>query len=184
MKFRALAVTALAGTLAFSLSGAEAGGPPVMDGKKVTVLTQTVAGGLQQHMNDISFDATVCPATRCAILPFIYRPAKGIKGDKATLLFTATWGTPLSDLDLSIVEVAKNGDGTVVAKCGGGNGSMERAYLDATQLHVGTQYRMVVDFWRSVNETVTEKVEMGVANPIKTTVPAAVDGKQPVNCTQ
>lgn len=163
------------------MSGADAG-PAVIDGKKTKVLTKTVKGGTQQSMQDISFDATLCTAPRCAVLPFFYAPAKGVKGG---LMFTATWSNPLSDLDMSVVEVGKGGTESVVGSCGAGTygSTKERVYLPPSALRSGRQYRLVVDFWRSIEETVTERVEIGVPNTIPTTVPAEVNGVRTINCT-
>jgi hypothetical protein len=182
VRARLTVATALAGALLVSVSGADAA-PPVIDGKKVKVLTKTVKGGTQQSMQDLAFDATLCAAPRCAVLPFVYKPAKGAK---TGLMFTATWTNPLSDLDLSVVEVGKNRTESVIASCGAGTygSTKERVYLSGRELRAGGQYRMVVDFWRSIDETVTEKVQIGVPNDIPAPVPAAVNDLRTYNCTQ
>lgn len=177
MKLRLVVATVLAAGLALSVSGAQAA-PPVLDGKNVKSLTKTLAGGAQQNL---LADETACEEPNCLTLPFVYKPAKGVKGG---LLFTANWTNPLSDLDLYVVEVdTKKKTETTIANCGGTASNKESIYLAPAELRPGKTYRMVVVMWVSLNETVTGKVQINVPNPIGTTVPAAVDDAQSINCT-
>jgi hypothetical protein len=156
-----------------------------MDGKKVKELVLKTNGGMQTHDEDNAdvlgtSDRVNCEAPRCAILTFVYKPAKGVKDG---LMFSATWTNPASDIDLYIGEVGKRGDKTEVAHCGGAATTSERLYVAAADLQPGKTYALVADMYRSVNEDVTAKVAFG-PNSLKQTVPAEADGLvYPVNCT-
>ena len=182
MKVRLALATALAGALLVSMSGAQAA-PPVMDGKKVKVLTKKVVTGTTQNMTDFvfGFDPELCDDPKhCVTIPFVYAPAKGIKGG---LMFTATWTQQVSDFDLYVVQVDKKGNGVDVGHCGGSTFTSEKVYLAPAELKKNTKYVMVINQFRSVADTVTGKVEINVPSTVKTTVPAAVDDVAVVNCT-
>jgi hypothetical protein len=181
VKIRLAIAAALAGGLLVSLSGAEAA-TPVLDGKKVKVLTKTVATGTTQHMADFAgFDPELCDdPTHCVSLPFVYFPAKGVKGG---LMFTATWTNPLSDFDLYIIQVDKSGNGVDVGHCGGSAFTSEKVYLSPAELKKGSKYILRINQFRSVQDTVTGKVEINVPSTVPTTLPAAVDELAVVNCT-
>lgn len=182
MKLRLVIALAISSALALSLSGAEAG-VPTLDGKKVKVLTLTATPGLQEHDQDtaVSVDTKVeCLPPRCARLTFAYKPAKGVKGG---LMFTMTWGNPGSDFDLYVGEVGKRGTTTVIGRCGGFGGPSEKVYLAPSSLRSGKTYVMVMDFARSLNDTVKGKVEINVPTTIGTKVPDKVDSLQAINCT-
>jgi hypothetical protein len=159
---------------------------PVLDGKKVTKLTLSASGGLQSNDKDqaslTTTDRADCTAPRCAALPFVYQPAKGVSGDTA---YAISWTNPASDFDLYVAEVSKSGSRTTVAKCGGGAGTSEKVFVPAGTLKAGKTYALVVDFYRSVNDTVNGTVEMPGTNGVKSTVPSAVETQtqQAVNCT-
>lgn len=176
MKFRlALSVTVVA-ALFLSLSGAQAA-PPVMDGKRIKVISKTVAPGPRQA---VSADELSCKAPDCLVIPFVYAPAKGIKGG---LMFTVTWTNPVSDMDLYVIEVdSKTKKETVVGSCGTGPSAVEKVYLSPKQARPGKTYRMVVKFFLSANETVNAKVEINVPNRIPNTVPSQVEARHATNC--
>ena len=186
MKFRLATITMLIGALLLSMSGAQAG-PPVMDGKKVKILKLHADGGTQDHDSDLvtgllsTADYSLCTPPQCAKLTFVYKPAKGAKGG---LMLTATWGKPISDYDLYIYELDKRGNGTRIGTCGGGIGTSEKVYLGPSDLHSGRTYVMIVNFFRSIADAVDAKIEMGVPSTIVTTVPAAVDKLEAINCTR
>ena len=183
MKIRLLTAAALVGTLALSLSGAEAA-TPVLDGKKVKVLTLTAAGGAQTHDQELAsietVDKTNCAMPRCARIPFTYKPAKGVKGD---LMLTVTWTNPASDIDLYFAEVGKGGSSSQISDCASFGGPSEKIFVPAAELKAGKTYVLVADFFRSANETIKAKVEIAVPNAKKTTVPAAADEIADLNCT-
>jgi hypothetical protein len=184
VKVRLITATVLASGLALSMSGAQAA-TPTLDGKKVKVLSFTPNGGAQDNDKDQASlttpDRLACEMPRCAKLTFVYKPAKGVKGD---LMFTATWTNPASDIDVYVGEVAKDGSASDVGHCGGAATTTEKVFIPASDLKSGKKYVMVVDFYRSVNETVNAKVEIAVPNTIKSTVPSNVDSTlYPVNCT-
>lgn len=185
MKIRLVTAAALAGGLVLSVSGAQAASPTI-DGKKVKTLSLTANGGVQSNDKDQASldtpDRLACVAPRCAKLAFTYAPAKGLaNGD---LMFTASWTNPASDIDLYVGELDKRGNASEIGRCGGVAGTTEKVFLPKSSLKPGRRYVLVVDFYRSVNETATGKVEIGVPSTLKSTVPAAADAAVfPVNCT-
>ncbi len=184
MKIRLITAAVVAAGLAVSVSGAQAA-TPTLDGKKVKSLSLTASGGAQSNDKDQvaleSSDRLACAAPRCAKLTFTYAPAKGLSN--ADLMFTATWANPASDIDLYVGELDKRGNATDIGHCGGTGTTSEKVFIPKSALKAGKTYVVVVDFFRSVNETATGKVEIGVPNSIKSTVPAAVDAALfPVNC--
>lgn len=190
MKLRLIIATVVAGALALSVSGAQAARYPVMDGKKVKVLTMTGSGGVQDHDQEAAAlsapDYWQCSSSLCKKLFFVYQPAKGIKGG---LMFTATWNQAVvDDIDLYVWDVAKNGSATDVGHCGGVGTASEKVYLAPEELRKGHTYVMMIRYFRSVNAVVNAKVEINVPSTIKETVPAKYDGQlpgtlYPINCT-
>jgi hypothetical protein len=158
---------------------------PVMDGKKVKELVLKVNGGLQSHDDDNAdvlgdSDRVNCESPRCAVINFVYKPAKGVKDG---LMFTVSWSNPMSDVDLYVGEVSKGGDRSDIGHCGGAATTSEKVFIPASDLKPGKKYALVADMFRSVNEDVTAKVAFG-ANTVSTRVPAQADGLvYPVNCT-
>ena len=182
MKLRLVTALALSGALLLSVSGAQAA-TPTMDGKKVKALTKVVNAGLAENDADTLTDVDVkiqCPAAKCAKLAFVYKPAKGVKGG---LMFTATWTNALSDFDLYAVELDKRGSATAVGSCGSFARATEKVYVGPSLLRSGRTYAIVIYFARSVNDTVTGKVEINVPDSTPKTVPAVIDSKQKTNCS-
>ncbi len=182
MPRRLLTTVLLVGAIAVGSSGAQAA-TPTMDGKKVKALRVTATSGIEEHDKDLagsSSEPVECGKPRCVRLPFVYQPAKGVKGG---LMFTATWKTPGTDIDLFVGEVDKKGRTTLVTSCASSGPPSEKVYLAPSQLRPGRTYVMVLDFFRAVNETVEGKVEINVPSSVKTTVPAKVDGLKKINCT-
>lgn len=68
-------------------------------------------------------------------------------------------------MDLYVVDA----NGSDMGKCGAPAGTSERVLLDAAGLRPGRVYTVIVDFFRTVNETVTGKVSM----PTTDTAPKA-----------
>lgn len=180
MKLRLAIAAALAAGLALSVSGAQAA-TPVMDGKRVKTLTMKNAPGTKQHQEAfLSYDATTCrDKVLCPKLTFLYNPARGAKGG---LMFTTTWTNPASDIDISVVQYDRRGNGTVVGSCGGFGNTTEKVYLSSRELKKGTKYALVVHMFRAVEEkSIISKVQMGVRSTVKTTVPDDADFA--INCT-
>lgn len=202
MRTRLVLVPAVLAGLVLSLSGAEAA-TKTMDGKKVRSLTITANGGGQANDAWLAYDVVgtadedlandlpeqvrrVQPedCTKpplCANLDFVYKPAKGIKGG---LMFTTTWTNPGSDIDIAVVQYEKDGSRTKVASCGGFGSPSEKIYLAPSDLKPGRKYALVIQFFRSLNETVTGKVEINVPSAVKSTVNLPGLGDPGVNCTQ
>ena len=186
MRTRLLAAAAIVGALTLSLSGAEAAGTPVLDGKKVKTITLSALGVAQD--NDAALvtgsvpghdPARVeCAMPRCARMDFIYKPAKGVKGDVA---FQVAWNIPGEDMDLYVAEIAKDGSPTELASCGATAGMGEKLFLDSSTFTSGKRYAIIVDFYRTANDAIKASVTMPGTNSVKTTAPAATDPLK-VNC--
>ena len=202
MRARLVVLPVVVAGLVLSLSGAEAA-TKTLDGKKVKSLSMTANGGAQVNDGWLAYDVVAqgsegaanqlpapvkrvdpaeCPAPTCASLDFIYKPAKGIKGG---LLFTATWSSPASDIDLYAVQYEKDGSKTRIGSCGGSGSTAERVYLAPADLKPGRHYAMVIQFFRSLNETVKGTVQINVPSTIKQTLALPVL-KDPINynCSQ
>jgi hypothetical protein len=193
MRARLVVAPLLVGALAVMTVGASAA-PKTLDGKKVKQLTLTASGGLQDNDSTNVTEALTtpdradCSAPRCAKLPFVWKPAKGVSGD---VMFTITWSNPLTDYDLYVAEVARDGSTSTLEdqSCASSGGTSEKVFVTKDKFKPGHTYAMVVDFYRSVNDTVHGTVQMGAKNTIPGTVPAQYDGHFPgtlvkVNCTQ
>ncbi|MFN2523971.1 MAG: hypothetical protein ABR614_11750, partial [Mycobacteriales bacterium] len=174
MRTRLALTAAVAGAVALvAPSALAASGPPVLDGKKVKELKLDAAAGPQTHDESLATgfatgeDRMQCGPERCAVLPFVYKPAKGVKGD---VLFSINWNTPGSDFDLYVVQIDKNGR-TKVGSCGGSAGLSEKVFLSADNFKPGKTYGLLADFYRTPGEKVTGSVTMPASNTIKTTVP-------------
>jgi hypothetical protein len=185
MRTRILLASVLAGSLAVMATGADAA-TKTMDGKKVKKLSITANGGAQDNDAWTAYDAVAiadqgtadmlpeqahrqgmdCKAPVCARLPFIYKPAKGVKGG---LMFTATWTNAASDIDLYAVEIAKDGSSSDIGHCAQFGTASEKVYLSPQDLKPGRKYALVIQFFRSLNETVTGTVEINAPSSIKST---------------
>ena len=184
MKTRLVSAAALVGALAVSLSGAQAAATPVLDGKKVTTLSVEATPAAQSNDKDLASidgpERVACSAPRCVRLPFVYKPAKGVKGN---LAFSATWSVPAEDYDLYVAEIAKDGSATEIAHCGATVGTSEKIQLGTDAFKPGKTYALIIDFYRaSGSQKVTGKVSFPGSADLKTPVPAAVDELQPTNC--
>jgi hypothetical protein len=188
MRKRLVLTAAAFAALALAVPAALASsGPAVLDGKKITKLTLTAAATAQSNdaalVTDLAdgTDRMACQSPRCAVLPFVYKPAKGVKGDVA---FSLTWGTPGSDFDLYVVSIDKHGDRTQLASCGASAGQSEKIFLTADNFKAGKTYGLLADFYRTPGETVTGTVQMPGTNTTSTSFPAAVEDASgfKVNC--
>ena len=182
MRTRLVLAAAALGALGLAASTALAGtAPATLDGKTVKSLTTTVETTAQTNDTDIALSDTAtriqCAAPRCSVLPFVYAPAKGVKGD---VLFSVKWSNDVSDIDLFVVEQAKS-TRVKVASCGGSAGTSEKIFLPAGTLKKGKSYALIADFYRTPGEKVTSTVTMPGQNTVATTVPASADFG--VNCT-
>src|SRR4051794_19137910 len=185
MRNRLVLATAALGAVIVAVPALAAPAAPVLDGKKTTKLSMTANGGVQDNDADnadilAGADRADCAPPRCAKLVFTYKPAKGVKGDS---LFTVSWSNPVSDIDLYVAEVAKDGSTSEVGgHCGGAGGVSEKVFVPAGTLKPGKKYALVADFYRSLNETITGTVEMP-ASDYSHPVPSNVDGAvYPINC--
>ena len=184
MRSRLVLAAAALGAVSLAVPAALAGGPATLDGKKVTSLTQTVDAAMQANDSDLALGTTEarmqCVAPRCSVLPFVYAPAKGVSAD---ILFSVTWTSQLSDIDLFVVEQQKS-QRVKIASCGGSGGTSEKVFLPAGTLKKGKSYALIADFYRSTGEKVTSTITMPGKDTVATTVPAAADSLASVNCTR
>lgn len=186
MRKRLVLTAAAFSALVVAVPSALAAPAPVLDGKKTTKLTLTAPAGAQTHDETLvtgvatGEDRMQCAADRCAVLPFVYQPAKGVKGD---VLFTLTWGTPGADFDLYAVAIEKDGSRTKLGSCGGSTGTSEKVFMTADNFKAGKTYALLADFYRTPGEKVTGTVQMPADSSIPATVPAAADEFALVNCT-
>lgn len=185
MRTRLLVSAAGLTALAVAAPAAMASAPPVLDGRKVKTLTLKTTSTAQDHDSDfvtsqVGNDSRVdCAAPRCAKLPFVYRPAKGVKGG---LAFTLSWTIPVSDMDLYVAELGRDGN-SQVASCGASAGTSEKIYLSPGVLRPGKTYALIADFYRTPGEAVTGTVSFPGTDTVAKDFPAAVDGQLvPVNC--
>jgi hypothetical protein len=185
MKLRLLVPPVLIGALLATTTGASAA-PKTLDGKKVKKLTLTASGGTQHHEDDFVTEQTAselpdhgdCVSPRCAKLPFVYKPARGVNGN---VMFTITWTQPLSDFDLYVAQINRDGSTSTLEgqNCGSATGTSEKVFVPKSVFRPGKTYALVVDFFRSVDDTVTGTVEMGVPSAIKDSIPDEYEGTFP-----
>ena len=182
-----LALAAVLGVLALVAPSALAAPAPVtLDGKKVSVLKLVVDAPMQS--NDASpatdeatgYDRYQCVPPRCALVPFVFKPAKGVKSDIAMSL---SWPNEASDFDLYLLQIEKTGR-TKLYNCGGSAGTSEKIFIPAGSLRSGKTYAMMVDFYRTSGEKITAELSMPGKDTTAKTLPAAADGAvYPINCT-
>ena len=184
MKLRLLTATAVAGVCALTLSSAQAA-TPVLDGKKVKALTAETTPAAQDNdtvlVDDLNgVERVSCAPPKCSRLPFVFKPAKGVKG---SLAFTITWSLPGEDYDLYVAEIAKDGTATQLATCGATAGTSEKVELPMDAFKPGKTYALITyNFRSSGTSKVTSKVSFPGSAPVKETVPAAVNDLVFVNC--
>ena len=168
MRTRLLATALVCGGLALSQTAQAA--TASLDGKKVKKLTATFSPGAQDNDPDFVLDSVkpkdrvACDTSRCGTLPFVYKPAKGVKGD---LVFTITWTVPGQDFDLYVVEYAKDGSRSQLATCGSFAGTSEKVVVPSTDLKPGKKYGLLVDYYRTAG---TDKVTGTVEFPASATL--------------
>ena len=181
-----LAAAALGGLALLVPSATAASKPVILDGKKVKVIK--IAADAPMQSNDASlasddatgYDRYQCEAPRCAVAPFVYSPAKGVKADIA---MTLTWGNIASDFDLYLMQIDKTGR-TKLLNCGGFYGTSEKIFIPAGTLKSGKTYAMLVDFYRTPGEKITAELTMPGKDTTAKTVPANVDDLTNLNCVQ
>ena len=183
MRLRLAAVGAASG-LALSVSGAHAA-TPVLDGKKVTVLKAETTAATQDNETALKDDVAgvervSCAMPKCSRLPFVFKPAKGVKGNVA---FTVTWTLPVEDYDLYVAEIDKDGTASQIATCGATVGTSERVELPSDTFKPGKTYALITYNFRSTGQQkVTSTVSFPGSAGIKATVPAAADSLVNANC--
>jgi len=184
MRKRLVITAAALAAAALALPSATAATTPVLDGKKVKTLTLKATSTAQDHDADLVAlsgpERVDCEAPRCVKLPFVYKPAKGVKGG---LAFAISWTLPVSDMDLYVAQLGKDGNAEI-ASCGSSAGTSEKVYLEPGSLRPGKTYALIVDFYRTPGEAVTGSVTFPGTNQVASDVPSSVeDGAGlPINC--
>jgi hypothetical protein len=202
MRARLVVLPAVVAGLVLSLSGAEAA-TKTLDGKKVKSLSFSANGGAQDNDAWLAYDVVSeasqsaadslpapvkrvqpedCKAPTCASLDFIYKPAKGIKGG---LMFTAAWSSTASDIDLYVLQYERDGSKTEIGHCGQSGSTSEKVYIAPEDLKPGRHYAMVMQFFRSANETATGTVRINVPSTIPNTLSLpGIGDPLNLNCSQ
>ncbi len=187
MRHRLVLAAAALGALALTMPAAlAASAPPTLDGKKVTKLTLKADAPMQSNDASLAsddatgYDRYQCEAPRCAVVPFVYKPAKGVKADIA---MTLTWPGVASDFDLYLMQIDKTGR-TKLLNCGGFYGNSEKIFVPAGTLKSGKTYAMLVDFYRTPGEKITAELTMPGKDTTDKTLPPNVDANANVNCVQ
>jgi hypothetical protein len=184
MRARLVLAPALAAGLLLATAGAEAA-TPTLDGKKTKKLTFVDDGGAQSNdawtVYDLAqegdlgdslpdqlrrVDPADCQAPLCGVHEFVYKPAKGVKGG---IMVTTTWANPVSDADISFMQIEKDGSRTEIGSCGFTGQPHEKIYVEPSALKAGKKYAVVVMFFRSAAETFTTEAEINVPSTIKST---------------
>jgi hypothetical protein len=183
MRKRLVLSAALLSAAAVALPSATAATTPVLDGKKVKKLTLKATSTAQDNDKDLVAlngpERVDCEKPRCVKLPFVYQPAKGVKGG---LAFEISWTIPVSDMDLYVAQLGKDGNSQIAA-CGASAGTSEKVYLEPGTLRAGKTYALIVDFYRTPGEAVTGSVTFPGKDQVKTTAPAALESAGvPINC--
>ncbi len=197
MNARLVLAPALVGVLVAGVAGAQAA-PPTLDGRKVKTLKATYTPASQDHdadqvtefvasLNEVlpaplpvtAADRMACKPPRCGRLEFVYKPAKGVRGGLAV---QTSWSTPGTDVDLYLVEIAKDGTASDLQHCGASAGTSEKFFVAGSSLKPGKKYAVITDFYRVASDTVTTQVTFPGTVSTKSTAPAQVDAVVPVNC--
>lgn len=132
-------------------------GPKVLDGKKVkqVVSISEIPAATANVPNDPT-DAQVLACkikTECNRLDFVFKPAKGVKGD---LTVMTKWYFPTTtDVDLYLV-----GAGKIVGRCASYLGNQRFIQVPGASLKAGKVYTAIAYYAHSSGETLTLQVDM------------------------
>jgi hypothetical protein len=144
--------------------------------KKVVSITQTRQGAATVGDPDESKIATCRQGIDCNRLDFIYKPAKGVKGD--ITVFAQWYFAGTTDVDIYLL-----GAGKILGKCGGEMGNERHFDVSAKALKPGKVYTAIAWFSHSSGEGLTLEVDMPtktvkpyetVGNPNPAPVPSSV----------
>jgi hypothetical protein len=162
MRARLFLALGAAALIAGATVPANAAGGVVLDGKKntgwsfdqaVTTQSNVVAdfGGSLVAQLGPTFGGVSCAPPRCYKKSFVFKPAKGVKGD---IVVKAKWTTPGSDYDLYLYP-EKAAETGYLAACGGSASTGEVMVVPSSALKYGKTYVLVVNFQQAVNDKVT-----------------------------
>lgn len=157
------AKTASAVALLLLVSGgtpAVAKPPPVLDGKKVTKLSAKAESPTDFVGVEDPVTAAVvsCEEPRCTKIPFIFRPAKGVRAPLSVSHKQFYVGT--TDTDLYLLE-GKD----VVASCTGYLSNARYVQVAFSDMKPGATYTAVMYYSHSAGETVTMEVNFPGVKP-------------------
>jgi hypothetical protein len=160
-----LALGAAALIAGATVPASASGGAVTLDGKKnkgwtldqaVTTQNNVVgdqAGSLVAQAGP-TFGGVACTPPRCYKKTFVFKPAKGVKGD---LVVKAKWTTPASDYDVYLYP-AKADENSYIANCGGSASNGEVMVVPFNAMKSGKTYTLVINFQQSYNDTLTGSV--------------------------
>jgi hypothetical protein len=162
MRARLILALGAAALVAAAAVPSSAAGTTTLDGKKVKgwsfnqpVTTQNNVPGDQggTFVSQIgpTFGGVACAPPRCYKKSFVFKPAKGVKGD---LVVKAKWTNPGSDYDLYLYP-QKAAEADYIANCGGSASTGEVMVVPGSKLKTGKTYTLVVNFQQAYNDTLT-----------------------------
>jgi hypothetical protein len=162
MRARLILALGAAALVAGATIPASAAGTTTLDGKKVkgwtfnqAVTTQNNVpgdqGGSLVAQVGPTFGGVACAPPRCYKKSFVFKPAKGVKGD---LVVKAKWTHPASDYDLYLYP-QKAAEADYVANCGGSASNGEVMVVPSSKLKAGKTYTLVINFQQAYNDTLS-----------------------------
>ena len=168
---RTRVLVAVVGALLVAAAGQASAKVDTLDGKKVkkvVSITQTRQGAATVGDPDESKIASCRQGIDCNRLDFIYKPAKGVKGD--ITVFAEWYFIGSTDVDIYLLDGAK-----LLGRCGGEMGNERHFDVSAKSLKPGKKYTAVAWFSHSSGEGLTLEVDM----PTKTVAPYETEGDSP-----
>lgn len=171
---RRLITAAIAATVAGVLApvAAHADKTPVLDGKKTTMVEthQSATRAAPAPSGPTDAQVVQCSPAECDRMPFIYKPAKGVKSD---LGLTAYWYWP----ETTRVDLFLLSGSTILARCVDKVGNTRHLVYPAKQLKPGKVYTALMYYsYSATNDDVHLRATLPTVNP-----PAGLDTSQQGN---
>jgi len=133
---------------------------PVLDGKKVVKLyTVQEAPPGAAAVDPTPAQVAACKPPACGRLPFVYKPAKGVKASLSVI--SRNFWAGLGNDDLYLMKGSQ-----VIASCTGALSNKRYLSVPASKLKSGTTYTAVLFFSHEIGESTSIEVRLpGVAAP-------------------
>lgn len=168
----------IAAAVAAAVSGmllpvaAHADKTPVLDGKKTTMVEthQSATRGAPAPSGPTDAQVLACKPAECDRMPFVFKPAKGVKSD---LGLTAYWYWPESTrVDLFLLS-----GNTILARCVDKVGNTRHLVYPAAKLRKGATYTALMYYsYSATNDDVHLQATLPTVNP-----PTGLDTSQQGN---